>query len=1079
MNIYTQQLGFRQGVNRNERRSLLQVNEDANKIDNAAENSIAKCKNPFLFLWTLLGAFLCFFPELAWADNQAMSFSPPPSDLSIVFLRDIFGLVDGVLAGGGSQILGSMFGIFNAAVLSLAGIVIIYTILVATVNTAGDGQVLGKNWSSIWIPIRTTIGISLLFTYSSGYSVLQIFFMWIVVQGVGAADLIWDAALGYLQKGGVLVQPIMNSETSLMAGTSSSNNSNSIITGATTVLGGATCLFALQEQLQTLQQSYLAAAQNGNPPCANLSVPTSSSSQAYTDMYNFCNNPVPNLVGAVDIVGAQASAMEEWNAGNCMYQTAGSTQANPTTSATTSDGQAVQVSPNCYGNTISVYMPNFPASNIYSALNGICGTLTFGTIQPEFSAMLAAGDDLSTSDMAALSGNVATARAVAVQQVFSDLSLVAQSMTNNDQSLNENVTDSTSLCGNGGTGVCYFTSPSYSAMSPFGVPASTSATNPLSCLGYWTGSGAATSSPTCTQWASPSPVFAPLMNGTELQNSVSDYNSVMEPSLNLMANYSTIQQSTQFVDYAEQQGWIMAGSYFFNLAQVNANDSNTTITDNYSYLGTSVPPPTIGSTNFCSNTSGALNSSTTALCTWYSGNGYNSNGTSTYGAQMSALFGGPTPDNANAIESFPNYAAGFGPSWPAIASSELNTTVYGYAANAANIIMPNQPGTTAPAFTFVWTIPTIPWNPPAYCTSGGAYSLVKGMCYAFLAWILVVIYAIIYAIMTVFVFVVGLLISLPFMKFGAMFTQAAAMFDNVVVSPVVVIAQIGNLFINTSVDLMLLMGMISGMFGLTGVGAGALAMVFAWIGPMIIGLTGIVFSMGVEAAYYIPMVPYIIFTFASFGWMVGVLEAMVAAPIVALGVCLPEGGHDVFGKGLDSLMLILGVFLRPPMMIIAYIAAYIMSTVGIWLINTGFSYYENGNPSGGPAAGMIGYFQATQPITWTIIFSQVFFFGIYLTLCAGIITRSFELIYKLPDAIMKWIGGQNVTGMSDTVGDITSQAQGKVKEIGQAIGGAIDKGASSVGEQTKASKDKKDSAKASAAADEKSDQQHEELMNKK
>lgn len=1017
-------------------------------------------KNPFIILWTLLGIFLCFFPELAWADSQPMSFAPPPSDLSIVFLRDIFGLVDGVLAGGGSQILGTMFGIFNAAVLSLAGIVIIYTILVATVNTAGDGQVLGKNWSSVWIPIRMTIGISLLFTYSSGYSVLQIFFMWVVVQGVGAADMIWNAALGYLQKGGVLVQPIMNTESSMTAGTSATNNSNSIITGTTATLGGTTCLYALQEQLQTLQQSYLASAQNGTGPCANLSVPTSSSSQSSIDMYNFCNNSLPSLTGAVDIVGAQAIALEQWNAGNCMYQLPGSTSASAegtsvTVTSSTGETSTVVVSPNCYSNTVSVYLPNFPASNVYSALNGICGTLTFGTIQPEFSAMLTTDSaTLTPSQMAAISTNVATARAVAVQQVYSDMSMVAQSMVDNDATLNNNNTDSTNSCAPGGTGLCYFYSPSYSATSPLGIPASTSATNPLSCLGYWTGQGAATSSPACTQWASPTPTFAPLLNGTELQDAISDYNSVMEPSLNLMQNYQTIAQSTQFVGDAEQDGWIMAGSYLFNLAQVNANDSNTSITDSYSNFGSSTPPPTIGGSSFCTNTSGAPNASSTALCTWYTGNGGNSSGATIYNSQINYLFDGPTPNSGGAMVSLPNFQSGTGPTWPAItqSGSQLETTVYGYAANASNVIMPNQPGTTAPAFTFSWTFPTFNMNFPSPCHISGAYGLAAAMCWTFIGWILVIVFMLIQLIITTFIFLVDVIISLPLMMFNNMFSQAAAMFDNAVVSPVVVIANIGNLFINTSVNLTVILGMVTGLFALSGFGAAGEGILLIWLGPMLIGWIGFVFSMGIEAAYYIPMVPYIIFTFASFGWMVGVLEAMVAAPIVALGVCLPEGGHDVFGKGLDSLMLILGVFLRPPMMIIAFIAAFIMSSVGIWLINTGFAYYES------------QYFVVTQASMWTVIFSQTFFFGIYLTLCAGIVTRSYELIYKLPDAIMKWIGGQNVTGMSDTVGDITSQVQGRVKEMGQVMSTALEKGAGGLSLSAK-DKKKEKSDNASVAED--------------
>ena len=73
------------------------------------------------------------------ADNNELNLKPPPGDLSIMFLGNIFGVVDGVLAGTGSQIAGTIFGVFNAAVLALGGILITYTVLVSTMNTAQDG----------------------------------------------------------------------------------------------------------------------------------------------------------------------------------------------------------------------------------------------------------------------------------------------------------------------------------------------------------------------------------------------------------------------------------------------------------------------------------------------------------------------------------------------------------------------------------------------------------------------------------------------------------------------------------------------------------------------------------------------------------------------------------------------------------------------------------------------------------------------------------------------------------------------------------------------------------------------------
>ena len=78
---------------------------------------------------------LSFFPLFVFAADGSLSFAPPPGDYSVIFLGNLFGVVDGVLHGTGSQIMGTMFGVFNAAVLALGGIIIMYTLMVSTMNT--------------------------------------------------------------------------------------------------------------------------------------------------------------------------------------------------------------------------------------------------------------------------------------------------------------------------------------------------------------------------------------------------------------------------------------------------------------------------------------------------------------------------------------------------------------------------------------------------------------------------------------------------------------------------------------------------------------------------------------------------------------------------------------------------------------------------------------------------------------------------------------------------------------------------------------------------------------------------------
>ncbi|WP_218814430.1 type IVB secretion system protein DotA [Rickettsiella endosymbiont of Dermanyssus gallinae] len=151
----------------------------------------------------LISLFFSLFPSLLLADSLA----PPASDLSVSYLATIFGVVDGVLHGTGSQILGTMLGSFNAAILVMASVLLTYALFISILNTAHQGEFLGQKWSSIWVPLRMVSGVGLLLPKATGYSFIQILVMWVVVQGVGAADQVWNVALDYMNRNGTVVEP--------------------------------------------------------------------------------------------------------------------------------------------------------------------------------------------------------------------------------------------------------------------------------------------------------------------------------------------------------------------------------------------------------------------------------------------------------------------------------------------------------------------------------------------------------------------------------------------------------------------------------------------------------------------------------------------------------------------------------------------------------------------------------------------------------------------------------------------------------------------------------------------------------
>lgn len=190
----------------------------------------------------LLSSFLYLFPSLLFADN--LSLTPSAGDLSISYLSTIFGVVDGVLHGTGSQILGTMFGAFNSIILVMASTILSYVLFTSILNTSHEGEFLGKKWSSIWIPLRTVGGIGLLLPKATGYSFIQILVMWVVVQGVGAADEVWNVTLNYINRNGTIIEPIQSLDPK------KGNANNTFLIGkAGSILKSEVCMLAVQNAL--------------------------------------------------------------------------------------------------------------------------------------------------------------------------------------------------------------------------------------------------------------------------------------------------------------------------------------------------------------------------------------------------------------------------------------------------------------------------------------------------------------------------------------------------------------------------------------------------------------------------------------------------------------------------------------------------------------------------------------------------------------------------------------------------------------------------------------------------------------
>jgi defect in organelle trafficking protein DotA len=909
-----------------------------------------------LMRYRLIGFFIFLFFSEAFAQPivpQGMSFSPPATDLSLIYLSNIFGVVDGVLSGSGSQLFGRMMGVFNAAVLGLGSMVIMYTLIVGTLNTAQEGEFLGRHWSSIWIPIRCTTGLSLLIPKASGYSMIQIVIMWIVVQGVGAADRIWNSALDYLNQGGKIVQAQMSSKEAF---SSDSTSGNPIYVGATKILTGQVCMYALQKYLENIREDYLRQAQEQNPtgPCDNKSL-------VYDNWSTFCNTNVPDFLASVDFVSSQKQSATDTG--------------------------------------YSQPMPNFPKDmwEFYTKLNGICGTIKWNKVSMTSSndvdsEILKKVFYFKPQDLEAIKQS----RAVALQQMYGSLSNIATQMVNNNPRFNLSA-------------IANRLDASPEAIVQYGV-----ALNQEQAV--------------CKEWNKDCSFWGPsgsntggvLFNGGEFNQAILTYNSMMTPVLNFMEEAKNLKKSQSlrsFISKSEKDGWIFAGTYFFKLISLSGSPKAGMSKQDLSSGLESSLSNRMDQEQECSDTS------LYSLCWLLKGNFAKPD--KYFFMHLDAMLNGTslsaetkicnTPLKMGEYDPYKGYVTltdegdneGF--SGPACSS-----TVLGYIGNTYFLAIPGQPGVSAPKppalkiknYDLKQLKIHIKQKPPCgplnifgkkFCIGrpiiGGLMTAAEGLVNVLIVG-LQTLSSWLFKIMVVFPLQIIIWPTLQ-TAFKIITTPDA--------NPIVNLANMGNYMIeSTLLGYLQLLG-ISVLSSIPYIG-NAVNTIFTFAIPLYAAWLMFFISIGFMTAFYVPMLPYMIFLFGSIAWLMSVIEAMVAGPIIALGLISPEG-EGIMGKSEQGFMLLVNIFLRPAMMIIGFVTAIALTYVGVWILNYGFGTAAEFLVNTDVAGINSGHYMLSQTL------GHAFYIFIFISIYMTIVQKSFTLIYQLPDKVLRWIGGpQESTG---------------------------------------------------------------------
>ena len=135
---------------------------------------------------------LALVPGVAAA---ASLFDLPSGDQSVARLVSPFA---GDTASGQIAML---FGGLNAAILFLGSLVAGYGILSGIAQTAHDGEMLGRRFSSLWVPIRVAIGLAAIVPLGNGFCGAQVVVNQVAQMGIGVGANIWSQYVAHASPG--------------------------------------------------------------------------------------------------------------------------------------------------------------------------------------------------------------------------------------------------------------------------------------------------------------------------------------------------------------------------------------------------------------------------------------------------------------------------------------------------------------------------------------------------------------------------------------------------------------------------------------------------------------------------------------------------------------------------------------------------------------------------------------------------------------------------------------------------------------------------------------------------------------
>ncbi len=242
-------------------------------------------------------------------------------------------------------------------------------------------------------------------------------------------------------------------------------------------------------------------------------------------------------------------------------------------------------------------------------------------------------------------------------------------------------------------------------------------------------------------------------------------------------------------------------------------------------------------------------------------------------------------------------------------------------------------------------------------------------------------------------------------------TLSAMTAENVTTHPLAQLTLLGKGLVDASIRNIATASTTSAIGGLGAIFDKVLPGLVAPSADFILSTAFVGLTAGLVLYYIVPFLPFIYFFFAIASWVKTIFEAMVGVPLWALAHLRLDGDGLPGTSAANGYFLIFEIFLRPILTIFGLIAATVIFTAQVrvlqflWQIVTeNLSGFDNDPTISIAGEGRFAFKRS--------IIDQFFFSVIYAIIVYMMATAAFKLIDKIPDNLLRWMGNP-VSSFSD------------------------------------------------------------------